>query len=275
MMIRFLLVLAVAASLLSSSCRTARKIQTAIARKDTIAVPPIAITDNPKADSIAFIKENYNRIISNRINFTTFSGKIDVDYTDADGKKYNVTAHVRMYKDSVIWISVTAILGIEGLRAYITKDSVKLLNKQDKIYTARSVSYLQEVTALPLDLSSLQDLLLGNPVFLDSNIISYSLTPSTISLQSNGSFFKNLFTIGLTNKLVQSSKLDDRDELRSRTCYLTYEDYDQKNGLSFSTKRNITVSEKKKLDIVLDYRQYGFNETLSFPFNVPKNYKRD
>jgi Domain of unknown function (DUF4292) len=45
--------------------------------------------------------------------------------------------------------------------------------------------------------------------------------------------------------------------------------------LSFSTKRNITVSEKKKLDIVLDYRQYGFNETLSFPFNVPKNYKRD
>jgi hypothetical protein len=97
MMIRFLLVLAVAASLLSSSCRTARKIQTAIARKDTIAVPPVTITDNPKADSIAFIKENYNRIISNRINFTTFSGKIDVDYTDADGKKYNVTAHVRMY----------------------------------------------------------------------------------------------------------------------------------------------------------------------------------
>jgi Domain of unknown function (DUF4292) len=119
------------------------------------------------------------------------------------------------------------------LRAYITKDSVKLLNKQDKIYTARSVSYLQEVTALPLDLSSLQDLLLGNPVFLDSNIISYSLTPSTISLQSNGSFFKNLFTIGLTNKLVQSSKLDDRDELRSRTCYLTYEDYDQKNWILY------------------------------------------
>ena len=56
-----------------------------------------------------------------------------------------------MYKDSIIWISVTAIFATEGIRAYITKDSVKLLNKQDKIYTARSVSYLQEITALPLD----------------------------------------------------------------------------------------------------------------------------
>ena len=74
-----------------------------------------------------------------------------------------------MYKDSVIWISITALFGIEGLRAYITKDSVKIINKQDKVYTGRSVAYLQEVTALPLDLHSLQELLIGNPVFLDSN----------------------------------------------------------------------------------------------------------
>ncbi len=274
-MIRFLLLFAVAISLFPS-CRTTRKIQTAIAKKDTVVAPVVVIsTSNPRADSIAFIKENYNRVIGNRISFTTFSAKIDVDYTDADGKKYNVNAHIRMYKDSVIWVSVTAILGIEGLRAYITKDSVKLLNKQDKIYTARSVSYLQEVTALPLDLVSLQNLLLGNPVFLDSNIVSYSVDPTTISLQSNGGFFKNLFTIGKNDKLAVSSKLDDMDELRSRTCYLTYDDYENKKGANFSTKRGIAVSEKKKLDIKLDFRQYEFNETLSFPFNVPKNYKRE
>lgn len=59
-----------------------------------------------------------------------------------------------MYKDSVIWIRITAILGIEGLRAYITKDSVKILNRQDKVYIARSVAFLQEIAALPLDLAS-------------------------------------------------------------------------------------------------------------------------
>lgn len=273
-MIRILFILALAATFFSS-CRTTRKIQTAISKIDTVTPPVILPQVNPHADSIAFIKEQYNQLLKNRISFTTFSGKIEVDYTDADGKKYDVNAHVRMYKDSIIWVSVTAILGIEGLRAYITKDSVKLLNKQDKVYTARSVSFLQEVTALPLDLGSLQDLLLGNPVFLDSNIISYSTTPNSVSLQSNGSFFKNLITLGLSDKLIQSSKLDDMDEFRSRTCYLTYSEYENKKGPNFSTKRTINVAEKKKLDIKLNYKQYEFNETLSFPFSIPKNYKRD
>jgi Domain of unknown function (DUF4292) len=253
-----------------ASCRSTKNIQTAIAKKDTTV---IAIPDHSHEDSVAFIKENYSHVQNSRIDFITFSAKVDVDYEDGDGKKYNVTAHLRMYKDSVIWISITAILGIEGLRAYITNDSVKLLDKQNKIYTARSMAYLQEVSDLPLDLSSLQDLLLGNPVFFDSNIVSYSRSGNTISLLNSGDFFKNLLTIGEQDKLVQSSKLDDLDELRNRTCYLTYDDYENKKGINFSTRRSISVAEKKKLDIKLNFKQYDFNETLSFPFSIPKNYK--
>ena len=221
------------------------------------------------------MRDLYQQVINKHINFTTFSGKIELDYTDGEGKNFDATAHIRMYKDSVIWVSITGMLGIEGVRAYITKDSVKVLNKQDKVYIARSVSFLQEMTALPLGLASLQDLLIGNPVFLDSNIVSYRLSPDAISLQSNGEFFKNLLTVGLNNKLVQSSKLDDLDEMRSRTCYLEYEDYEAKDGVSFPTRRKISVTEKKKLEISLNYKQYEFNETLSFPFSVPKNYKRE
>ena len=256
------------------SCRSTKKIQTAITPKDTTEVVTIPV-DNHKEDSVNFIKENYSRIISNRLSFITFSAKIDVDYEDAEGKKYNVNAHVRMYKDSVIWVVITGALGIEGLRAYISPDSVKLLDKQNKSYIARSVSYLQEVTELPLDLASLQDLLIGNPVFLDSNIVSYSKSADAISLMSNGEFFKNLFTIGETDKLIQSSKLDDMDELKNRTCFLIYNDYENRKGVNFSTRRDINVSEKKRLDIKLNFKQYDFNETLSFPFSVPKNYKRN
>lgn len=273
-MIRALVILVVSITFFAS-CRSTKKIQTAIAKIDTTAVIITPTLISPAEDSIVFIKENFAQVIKNRINFTTFSAKIDLDYTDAEGKRYDVNAHIRMQKDSAIWVSITAILGIEGLRAFITRDSVKLLDKQNKIYTARSVSYLQEMTALPLTLSSLQDLIIGNPVFFDSNIISYSKSSTTISLLSNGSFFKNLFTIGDADKLVQSSKLDDMDELRNRTCYLTYSDYENKKGVNFPAKRTIHVSEKKKLDIKLDFKQYEFNETLSFPFNIPKNYKQN
>ena len=270
-MIRLAILFIISATVISS-CRSTRKIQTVIAAKDTtsVAVPK----GQTHEDSMRFIAQAYRGVGSNYINFQTFSAKIEVDYQDAEGKKYNVTAHVRMMKDSVIWMSVRAILGIEGLRAYITRDSVKLLDKQNNLYTARSVAFLQEVTALPLDLASLQDLILGNPVFLDSNnIVSYTQTEQTISLLSIGDYFKNLYTIQKGKSLTESSKLDDLDELRNRTCYLTYNDYEDKKGVNFATKRQIVVTEKKKLDIKLDFKQYDFNETLSFPFSVPRNYK--
>lgn len=140
-MIRFVFILTAAVSLFSS-CRSTRKIQTAVAPKDTTAIVVLP-KNTSRDDSLRFISETFNSIQKNRIPFNTFSAKVDVDYHDGDGKKYNVTAHIRMQKDSVIWISVRAILGIEGLRAYITKDSVKLLDKQNDVYTARSVSYLR------------------------------------------------------------------------------------------------------------------------------------
>jgi hypothetical protein len=265
-----LLLIAVTAIALFTSCRPTRKIQTAITKKDSVVVTgPVQNAE----DSSIFIRETYNGLKDQTISFNTFSAKIDVDYTGSDGKKEDVNVNLRMYKDSLIWVSVTGLFGIEGLRAFITQDSVKLINKLDKIYTGRSVAYLQEVTALPLDLSSLQDLIIGNPVFLDSNIVSYFKTGNSVSLLSIGEWFKNLITI--SDGVIRHNKLDDININRNRTCDLSYEDYENKKSVNFSAKRRITVSEKSKLDIKLDFKSYNFNETLSFPFSIPKNYKRN
>ena len=265
-----LLILVLSIAILSS-CKTTKKIPVPNSNTDTIVAPVVAATIS-KEDTLSFTRYLYQQILASKINYTTFSSKVDVDYRDGEGKKYNVNANIRMYRDSAIWVSVTAILGIEGLRAFITKDSVKLLNKQDKVYTARSVSYLQEMTELPLDLYSLQELIIGNPVFLDSNIVSYSRAGETISLLSLGKFFQNLLSIESRTYFLQSSQLEDIDKTKARTCYLTYSDYENKKGKNFPARRSISVSDKKKLDILMEFKQYEFNETLSFPFNIPKSY---
>lgn len=259
-----------------AACRSTKKIQKAITgvKKDTasVAVKP---DHDPHLDSLNFIRSTYNEIEKQKIEFTTFSAKVNVDYEGGDNKNYNVNAFIRMYRDSVIWISVNSIFSMEAMRVLITKDSVKLMDKQNKKYTVRSMSYLQDVTALPLDLSSLQQLIVGNPVFLDSNIVSYSKINNTVSLLSIGDWFKNLITVSDDDKNLQHSKLDDVDVNRNRTCDLTYSDYETKRGPNFSTYRKITVAEKSKLDIQLSFKQYDFNKTLSFPFNVPEKYKRN
>jgi outer membrane lipoprotein-sorting protein len=47
------------------------------------------------------------------------------------------------------------------------------------------------------------------------------------------------------------------------------------NGIRFATERQISVSERSKLDVDMNFKQFSFNETLDFKFPIPKNYKRD
>ncbi|MFL5739111.1 MAG: DUF4292 domain-containing protein [Flavisolibacter sp.] len=271
-MSRFILVCALIGFLVS--CRSTRNIQTAIAKKDTTTM--VARPDSSKKiDTLEKIKAALQAIRHNQINYQTFSSKIGVEYRGGDEKNYNVNANVRMYKDSVIWINVNGPLGFDVMRVLITSDSVKLLDKLNKTYTARSVDYLQEVTALPLDLPTVQNLIVGNAVFLDSNIVAYSSTNDLVSLLSLGEWFKNLITLNAADKTILHSKLDDADNSRNRTAELSYSDYENKKGFPFSTKRQISVVEKKRLDIKLDIKQYDFNREVSFPFSIPKNYDRN
>jgi len=260
-----------------ASCRTAKHINKAIGPKipkDTIAV----IAPNTQyADSINMINNTMSHLRSHYINFKTFNAKIKVEYEDTKGKQPDITAIVRIVKDSAIWVSITvpiAFVNYEAFRMFITKDSVILMNKQKKEVQYRSLDYLQSITELPFDFNTIQELLIGNPVFLDSNVVSYKKLDDKILLSTAGSFFKHLLTLSSDNYLLLHSKLDDVDMSRNRTADITYSDFENKLGFDFSTYREIIVSEKNRLDIRLNFKQYEFNKDLSVSFNVPKNYKR-
>lgn len=253
------------------SCRSTKSIQTAMSKKDSVQ---LIIPDSAaKKDSIKFINSVYNAVQNNRVDFNTFSAKIKVDFQGSDGKKNDFNAFVRLQKDSVLWVSINALLGIEAFRVLITPDSVKVLNKLDKVVQLRSVGYLQEITKLPFGFSELQDIIIGNPIYFDNNILSYKVETGAISVLHVGDIFKHLLTLHPDNYQITHSKLDDVDPVRARTASITYGDYEMRDNKAFSTYRRISVSEKSKLDIEMKYRQFEFNVPLNFPFNIPKNYK--
>lgn len=277
---RFVLLMLVTAGMVAGfsvvGCRSAKKITTAMAKKDTLVVKKAdtSVVVDLKADSILYIRALYGHLRSNLIDCNTFSAKMKVHYEGSDGKDYEFNAFLRLEKDKMIWVSINALLGIEAFRAVITPDSVKVLSKLDKVYQLRSVSYLQEITHLPFDFQTLQSLILGNPIYLDSNIVFYRKDDQGISLLDEGPLFRNYITLNKADYSIKHSKLDDVDRLRARSCDLTYGDYEKKDGVLFSTYRKIAVAEKARLDIELTFKQYSFNEPLNFPFSIPKNYKQ-
>ncbi|MBA4166738.1 MAG: DUF4292 domain-containing protein [Chitinophagaceae bacterium] len=254
-------------------CRSTKSIQHAISKKDSVQVivpPPSA---NSKHDSLKFMQDVYMGVQKKRIDFNTFSAKVKVNFEGKNGRKNDFNAFIRLRKDSVLWVSINALLGIEAFRIMITPDSVKVLNKLDKVAQLRSVSYLKEITKLPFTFNELQDLVVGNPIYFGNNIVSYKKEGTLITVVSIGDVFKQLLTLNPQNFEILHSKLDDVDATRARTADITYGDYQGMPNNTFSTFRKITLSEKSKLDIEMKYKQFDFNVPLNFPFSVPKNYK--
>lgn len=255
------------------SCKPAVKLQKTteiISKVDTIAV---SMPDSNKTvDTAALIKEVYNKVIKNKINFNTFNAKVKVVYNDKDGGD-EATAFIRVKKDSAIWLSLRGPLGIEGIRVLVTNDSVKVLNLLKKFVQYRNISYLQQVTGLPLNFSALQDIVIGNPVLISSNISSYISDSNSLQILMTGKLFKHLATIDNNDYKIVESKLNDINKA-GRTCDLVYSGYDNSSGVPFATERKISLADESKLDIHLNFKQYAFNQPVKFPFSISRKYKR-
>ena len=64
---------------------------------------------------------------------------------EVNGQSYNdLSGQLRMRKDSLIWVSVTATMGVEVLRAKVSNDSVWLLNRLEKTYLAEPMDSLAQ-----------------------------------------------------------------------------------------------------------------------------------
>jgi hypothetical protein len=260
--------------LVASGCRstkTVQKIEQDIFKKDSAVT--VVIAEKPKFDSAALVRDIMTKLIKQKIQYTSLNAKINVDYEGAETSQ-KMTAYLSMKKDSSIYIKIAVSPYGVVKNIYVNKDSVILITtKGEKSIQYQTINYLKESVNIPFDFYTLQDILIGNPIFLDSNIVSYKSGREQLLVYMIGDLFKNLVTLDNTDFKVLHSKLDDVDDQRNRTCDITMGNYVTANGYQFSTTRKISVSEKSKLDIYFEFKTYEFNAPLSYTFPIPKNFK--
>ncbi len=256
-----------------TGCHSTKSLQTAISKKDTTVIKSPLILKDSSFNKIP-AAEVLNALNKNKINFKTFSSKAKVQYEDHNGKQPDFNAFIRLQKDRVLWISISStFLGIEAFRLYITPDTLILLNKLDKSVEYHPFSYIENFAHIPMNFRLLQNILMGNPVYVGDSIVSYRQIENHILIGTVGAYFKNLITLSAGTNHLERIKLDDIDLSQNRTAALLYGNYEKNDGFDFSTDREINVSEKSKVDVSIEFKQYEFNKELSFPFAIPRNYK--
>lgn len=94
--------------------------------------------------------------------FEWLTANMDIQ-AEGNGMNFDdLSGQMRMRKDSLVWLSVTASMGIEVARAKVSTDSVWILNRLEKTYLAEPLDSLATQLGMPLSLSLIQTLLLDN-----------------------------------------------------------------------------------------------------------------
>lgn len=121
----------------------------------------------------------------------------------------NLSGQIRMRNDSLIWLSVTATMGIELVRAKVSNDSVWVLNRLEKTYLAEPLDTLSSQLGMPLSLPLIQTLLLDNNESLppvDNQVVqikSFVMGNMSAKIKYNNVKLneKTSFPLKITNKM--------------------------------------------------------------------------
>lgn len=109
-----------------------------------------------------------NRYNENVFQFDFLSMRVSADVKTPE-ESQSFRANLRMAHDSLLWVSVTPLMGVEMIRLCMTPDTVKYISKvpNNKHYFIGTFSELSKVTQSELDFQSIQAILIGNLVQLD------------------------------------------------------------------------------------------------------------
>ena len=94
--------------------------------------------------------------------FEWLIANMDIQAEENDMTYNDLSGQLRMRKDSIVWLSVTATMGVEVMRAKVSNDSIWVLNRLEKNYLAEPLDTVSAQLGMPLSLPLVQTLLLDN-----------------------------------------------------------------------------------------------------------------
>ena len=215
--------------------------------------------------------ETVGRVTVQNLDFAYLTAKGQVQVNDR-GESISSGVSWRIRKDSVIWVSVIPGLGIEAARIKLTQDSVFVINRLRKEYTATSYGYLSNKFKVGVDFNALQAILLGN---YQPNGVEKVMDEQ--ELQHIQQLHNNLlfdYFIGRRNQKLQ--QLEVKDQQSGNTITVKYDSFQNIGSVPFAYALAARVLQTGQVsDFNLSHSKVTVtDQVLDFPFSVPADYKR-
>lgn len=240
------------------SCK-ARKQVTVVRKADSTAKP----LDN--------VSSKLDAIRAKQVNFNTFAGRAKTKL-DINGNSNDVTLNIRIERDKRIWVSITAILGVEAARALITPDSILLINRLQGVYLRKPFSYVYKYASNQVNYKTLESLLIGNaiPELLNEKADVVNADGNTTLSGSLQDLLYKLI-VGADLKVTQTNLSNQNERQSLQVVNNTF--IQATNRIMPSQIDIASVVKDKKIQVNLHYTKADYDVQQEYPFSIPASYE--
>ncbi len=194
----------------------------------------------------------------------SLKGKINLD---KEGQTLKLSTDIRIKKDSIIWMSIKAPLGIELFRVQLSTDSIFFLNIPKSTYTKAPISYLYQHLKTAIDYMQIQQIFFGTieipkaRYLFSENGNNYSL----LTKKKNISFLIEKQDFRITETIFRKSE--------NEYLKLEISDYSKsENDFLIPKNLKIEVKASESFSSELNFTKISCNKKQKIHFSIPKNY---
>jgi hypothetical protein len=184
---------------------------------------------------------------------------------------------LKIVSDSAIH-AIVSYLNIPVALAYASHDSVIIVNKRERCYSAQSLNYFKKLLGLDLSLKNLEELFMGRPLYYEktrpvtiSLDLDYKLSTIIERSEEGKDLFINYWLKASDNKLKSVEIISPSD---NTTVLINYLSWQEINGISVPYEMNLVIkAELNQLTIRILFEKAEINSPLELIFIIPEQYE--
>lgn len=222
-------------------------------------------------------QRQFEKFAAEDLDFKYFTSKSKIKYSGPENN-LSVTSHIRAEKDEAIWVSIHK-MGREFVRVMFTKDSLKILDKQHKVYSILDYATLSENTGVEINYKMVQNMLFGNLPYQKKHDGKVGKEEHFLVYKQNSERFEvDNFVNDSTRRL---EKFVVKEKHTTNNMEVNYSEFEVVNKKLLATLMKIDIlftNEKgeNKMNIEMNHLKPEFtNEQQKFPFTIPDSYERE
>jgi hypothetical protein len=202
------------------------------------------------------------------LSFTTLQSRLGVKYKD-EKRSQSVTVDLRMKKGEKIWMSAR-VLGFTVAKVYITPDRVRFYEKLNKRFFDGDFKLISEFLGEELTFQQIEDLMLGQAIEPLTGM-QYDIVNNEYQFRMGG-IIEKLFSLRPNDFKVSQQSI--RKSSEDTTLDIRYPEYQIVDSKVLPQAVDVNANQAgKQVRVQLQFNNVEFDQDLSFPFEMPANYR--